>query len=79
MILMCGNTYGTADFCLPTSPNGQPWNVVFDTSGSNRQISEENHYTLEPYSYVLLTSRRPERTKSLERPFLSISKDGHVR
>ena len=65
MILMCGNTYGFVDFKLPTPPNKQKWELLFDTTGKHKKINENGTYTLEPYSYVLLTSRQkqPDRTK----------------
>ncbi|MEE6207126.1 MAG: alpha-amylase family glycosyl hydrolase [Alphaproteobacteria bacterium] len=62
MILMCGNTYGIVDFKLPTPPNKQKWELVFDTTGKHKKINDNGTYSLEPYSYVLLTSRKQERT-----------------
>lgn len=62
MILMCGNTYGVVDFTLPTPPNKQKWELVFDTTGKHKKINDNGTYSLEPYSYVLLVSRKPERT-----------------
>lgn len=58
MILMCGNTYGFVDFKLPPSPNGNNWELVFDTTGEHKKINDNGTYTLEPYSYVLLTSKK---------------------
>jgi len=63
MILMCGNTYGVVDFKLPQSPNKQPWQLIFDTTGKHKKINDNGTYSLEPYSYVLLTSKKVERTK----------------
>ncbi len=60
MILMCGNTYGVVDFKLPTPPNGQKWELVFDTTGKHKKINDNGTYSLDAYSYVLLTSRKPE-------------------
>lgn len=60
MILMCGNTYGFVDFKLPPSPNGHKWELVFDTTGAHKKINDNNTYTLEPYSYVLLTSKKEQ-------------------
>ena len=58
MILMCGNTYGLADFRLPSPPNGgKKWQLVFDTAGDEKKINDNGTYTLEPYSYVLLTAK----------------------
>lgn len=62
MILMCGNTYGFVDFRLPPPPNKGKWELIFDTTGSHKKINENGTYTLEPYSYVLLTSKKNERT-----------------
>jgi glycogen operon protein len=61
MVLMCGNTYGFVDFKLPKAPNGQPWQLVFDTTGKHKHLNENGTYTLEPYSYVVLTSKQKER------------------
>ncbi len=61
MVLMCGNTYGVVDFKLPTSPNGQKWELVFDTAGKNKKINDNGTYSLEPYSYVLLKSPKKEK------------------
>ncbi len=58
MILMCGNTYGTVDFKLPTAPNGQKWQLVFDTTGNHKKINDNGTYTLDAYSYVVLTSKK---------------------
>ena len=68
MILMCGNTYGVVDFKLPTPPNKQQWELVFDTAGKHKKINDNGTYSLEPYSYVLLTSKKTERenTKTLD-------------
>lgn len=66
MILMCGNTYGTVDFKLPPAPNKNPWTLVFDTTGDHKKINEDGTYTLEPYSYVLLTSKKTSNTKTLD-------------
>lgn len=63
MILMCGNTYGVTDFTLPTPPNKQKWELLFDTAGKHKKINNNGTYSLEPYSYVLLISRKPERIK----------------
>ncbi len=57
MILMCGNTYGVINFKLPPPPNSGSWSVVFDTANSRKKINEDGTYSLEPYSYVLLTSK----------------------
>ena len=65
MILMCGNTYGVVDFKLPTPPNGKKWNVVFDTAGQAKEISENGTYGLEAYSYVLLTSKNESVSNEL--------------
>lgn len=69
MILMCGNTYGFVDFTLPKAPNGENWQLVFDTTGDHKSINKNGTYTLEPYSYVLLTAknnaRQNERTIDL--------------
>ena len=62
MILMCGNTYGVADFKLPIPPNKQKWELVFDTTGKHKQINDNETYSLEPYSYVLLISRDFDKT-----------------
>ena len=62
MILMCGNTYGFVDFKLPTPPNKGKWELIFDTTGAHKKINDNGTYTLEPYSYVLLTSKKHERT-----------------
>lgn len=67
MILMCGNTYGVVDFKLPTAPNKSQWEVVFDTAGKDKKINENGTYSLEPYSYVLLTGKRKSYSKELER------------
>lgn len=64
MILMCGNTYGVVDFKLPSPPNKQKWELVFDTSGPNKKINENGTYSLEAYSYVLLKSPRVEYVKT---------------
>jgi glycogen operon protein len=61
MVLMCGNTYGFVDFKLPKAPNGQSWQLVFDTTGKHKHLNENGTYTLEPYSYVVLTSKQKER------------------
>ena len=66
MILMCGNTYGFVDFKLPTPPNRGNWELVFDTTGTHKKINDNGTYTLEPYSYVLLTSKKHERTNQRE-------------
>ena len=72
MILMCGNTYGVVDFKLPTPPNKQKWELIFDTAGKQKKINENGTYSLEPYSYVLLTSKKVgktnERTLDLSNP-----------
>ncbi len=61
MVLMCGNTYGVVDFKLPKAPNGNRWEIVFDTAGSGKKINENGTYSLEAYSYVLLKS--PKKAK----------------
>ena len=61
MVLMCGNTYGVVDFKLPKAPNGNNWEVVFDTAGKNRKINENGTYSLEAYSYVLLKSPKSDQ------------------
>ena len=66
MILMCGNTYGFVDFKLPTAPNKGKWELVFDTTGAHKKINDNGTYTLEPYSYVLLKSRKHERSNQRE-------------
>ena len=66
MVLMCGNTYGFVNFMLPSPPNGQKWELLFDTTGAHKKINENGTYTLEPYSYVLLTSKRSEKQKERE-------------
>ncbi len=66
MILMCGNTYGFVDFTLPTPPNGESWELVFDTTGDHKKINKNGTYTLEPYSYVLLTSKQKDRQNQRE-------------
>lgn len=65
MIMMCGNTYGFVNFRLPTPPNKQQWELLFDTTGKHKKINDNGTYTLEPYSYVLLISRQnqPEKIK----------------
>ena len=63
MILMCGNTYGIAEFKLPSAPNKQQWELVFDTAGKHKKINDNGTYSLEPYSYVLLISRKPDKAK----------------
>ena len=67
MILMCGNTYGFVDFKLPKAPNGGKWELVFDTTGEHKKICDNGLYTLEPYSYVLLTAKN--KTYENERTF----------
>ena len=67
MILMCGNTYGITDFKLPSPPNKQKWELVFDTTGSHKKINDNGTYSLEPYSYVLLTSRKNPMEKTKQR------------
>ena len=66
MILMCGNTYGFVDFKLPTPPNKGKWELVFDTTGEHKKINDNGTYTLEPYSYVLLKSKKHERINQRE-------------
>ena len=61
MILMCGNTYGVVDFKLPVAPNGNKWEVVFDTAGKGKTINKNGTYPLEAYSYVLLKSPKKEK------------------
>lgn len=61
MILMCGNTYGIVDFKLPTPPNRNKWELVFDTAGNGKKINDNGTYSLEPYSYVLLKSPKSQR------------------
>ena len=61
MILMCGNTYGFVDFKLPKAPNGGKWELVFDTTGEHKKIHNNDTYTLEPYSYVLLSAKNKAR------------------
>ena len=70
MILMCGNTYGVVDFKLPPAPNKSNWEVVFDTAGKDRKINENGTYSLEAYSYVLLTAKRETRSNELALPFV---------
>ena len=64
MIIMCGNTYGVVDFKLPEAPNKQPWTLLFDTAGKHKKINDNGTYSLEPYSYVLLTAKKSERSNS---------------
>ncbi len=64
MILMCGNTYGTVEFKLPEAPNKKKWNLVFDTTGEHKKINENGTYSLEPYSYVLLSSKRDKNSQN---------------
>lgn len=62
MVIMCGNTYGVVDFKLPEAPNKQTWTLLFDTAGKHKKINDNGTYSLEPYSYVLLTAKKPERS-----------------
>ncbi|MBP5352447.1 MAG: glycogen debranching enzyme GlgX [Alphaproteobacteria bacterium] len=67
LIIMCGNTYGVVDFKLPTPPNKQKWELLFDTAGAHKKINDNGTYSVEPYSYILLTSRKPEKSKERTR------------
>lgn len=60
MVIMCGNTYGEVEFKLPPAPNGNKWEVTFDTAGKGKEISQNGTYKLEAYSYVLLKSPKSE-------------------
>jgi hypothetical protein len=67
MVLLCGNTYGFVDFTLPTPPNQKQWELVFDTTGKHKKINDNNTYTLEPYSCVVLTSKQQEKSRTLSK------------
>ena len=58
--------YGFVDFKLPAAPNKGKWELVFDTTGAHKKINDNSTYTLEPYSYVLLTSKKHERGNERE-------------
>lgn len=77
MILMCGNTYGFVDFKLPQAPNKQPWQLVFDTTGEHKKLNPDGTYTLEPYSYVLLSSKNNSNNKTLTN--IQITNKNHSR
>jgi hypothetical protein len=49
------------DFKLPTSPNGNKWEVVLDTAGKGKKINGNGTYSLEAFSYVLLKSPRVQQ------------------
>lgn len=74
MVLMCGNTYGVVDFKLPTPPNGQKWEVVFDTAGEGKMINKNGTYALEAYSYVLLKSPKKDMQNTRQTNALSMAK-----
>lgn len=74
MILMCGNTYGVVDFKLPTPPNKQKWEIVFDTANAKKQINPNGTYSLEPYSYVLLCSKNHTNSRQKQPNTLEMAK-----
>lgn len=78
MVLMCGNTYGVVDFKLPKSPNGNKWEIVFDTAKKGGKINDDGTYSLEAFSYVLLKSPKnsPQNTRNLQ---ISKTKKGLLR
>ena len=70
LVIMSGNDYHEVEFKLPPPPNKGAWQVVLDTANNDSTNDEDvkkdiNTYTIKPFGYVVLTSKKPDITKEL--------------
>lgn len=68
LIMASGDNYYTVTYTLPNPPSGGNWQLILDTSSPNsdqlnRYFTPGSQYELKPYSFVIMTRKRPHGTE----------------
>ncbi len=65
LIMASGDNYYTINYKLPAPPSGGNWQLILDTSQTTdettvKELKPGSEYALKPYSFVIMTHKRPK-------------------